>query len=206
MARGYTVTTGVWVRGILQDEYGLDLSQVTWVRSSDEHVAEYRPPANVVLLDEGRDIADMVVSGELAAAIGIAADRPELQPLIHDPVEAAFASLQLRGLYPINHLVVVRDSLLDEHPGLAVGLFTAFAEAKRIYVKRLRDGDIDDPTAADRTSKRVQDVIGDPLPYGLEPNRAMIEKIVDHAVRQQILSRRPALDALFHPSTLDLVA
>jgi 4,5-dihydroxyphthalate decarboxylase len=57
-SRGYTVTTGVWARGILQDEYGLDLSQVTWVRSGDEHVAEYRPPANVVAIEPGRDLAD----------------------------------------------------------------------------------------------------------------------------------------------------
>ena len=68
--RGYTVTTGVWARGILQDEYGVDLSKITWVLSGDEHVAEYKPPANVVPIEPGKKMEDMLVSGELAAAIG----------------------------------------------------------------------------------------------------------------------------------------
>ena len=66
--RGYTVTTGVWARSILQDEHGVDLSKVTWVLSGDEHVAEYQPPANVVPIESGKDMRDMLVSGELAAA------------------------------------------------------------------------------------------------------------------------------------------
>ncbi len=69
--RGYTVTTGVWARGILQDEHGVDLSKITWVLSGDEHVAEYKPPSNVVPIEEGKDMAEMLASGELAAAIGI---------------------------------------------------------------------------------------------------------------------------------------
>ena len=72
--RGYTVTTGVWARGILQQEHGVDLSKVTWVLSGDEHVAEYRPPANVVPIEKGKQMADMLASGEFAAAIGIEID------------------------------------------------------------------------------------------------------------------------------------
>ena len=69
--RGYTVTTGVWARGILQDEYGVDLSKITWVLSGDEHVAEYKPPANVVPIEPGKKMDEMLASGELAGAIGI---------------------------------------------------------------------------------------------------------------------------------------
>src|ERR687893_2467280 len=65
--RGYTVTTGVWARGVLQDEHGVDLSKITWVLSGDEHVAEYRPPANVVPIEPGKKMADMLTSGELVA-------------------------------------------------------------------------------------------------------------------------------------------
>ena len=74
--RGYTVTTGVWARSILQQEYGVDLSKITWVLSGDEHVAEYQPPANVVPIEQGKKMADMLVSGELAAAIGVEVDHP----------------------------------------------------------------------------------------------------------------------------------
>jgi 4,5-dihydroxyphthalate decarboxylase len=67
--RGYTVTTGVWARGVLQDEHGVDLNKVTWVLSGDEHVAEYRPPANVVPIEPGKKMTDMLLSGELSAAL-----------------------------------------------------------------------------------------------------------------------------------------
>src|SRR5712671_7064980 len=117
--RGYTVTTGVWARSILQDEHGVDLSKITWVLSGDEHVAEYRPPANVVPIEPGKQMGDMLASGELAAAIGVEADSPDVRPLIPDAFEAGVAALRQRGLYPINHTVVIRDDLLAAHPQLA---------------------------------------------------------------------------------------
>jgi len=79
--RGYTVTTGVWARSILQEEHGVDLSQITWVLSGDEHVAEYRAPANVVPIEPGKKMGDMLASGELVAAIGIETDSPDVKPL-----------------------------------------------------------------------------------------------------------------------------
>jgi 4,5-dihydroxyphthalate decarboxylase len=204
--RGYTVTTGVWARGILQDEHGVDLSRVTWVLSGDEHVAEYRPPANVVPARAGKDITEMVASGELAAAVGVSSDHPDLTSLIPEPEEAGLAALKRDGLYPINHLVVVRDELLDRHPDLAVDVFNAFAEAKSRYVTRLRSGDITNPTEVDLTYARVMELVGDPLPYGIEPNRRMIDKLIHHAVRQRVLDKKPEVENLFHPSTLDLAA
>jgi 4,5-dihydroxyphthalate decarboxylase len=185
--RGYTVTTGVWARGILADEHGVDLDRVTWVLSGDEHVAEYRPPANVVPADG--DLAEQLVAGELAAAIGVSVDHPDVAPLIPDAAEAGFESLRRSGLYPINHLVVVRDELLEAEPGLAAAVFDAFERAKDIYV----DGGELDPVHA-----RVREITGgDPLSYGVEPNRATIEKLLDHAVTQRILERRPSVESLF---------
>jgi 4,5-dihydroxyphthalate decarboxylase len=205
VSRGYTVTTGVWARGILQDEYGVDLSKVTWVRSGDEHVAEYRPPANVTAMEPGGDLRELVATGELAAGIGIGAGRPDLVPLIPGAAEAGFGALRVRGLYPINHLVVVRDDLLAAHPGLAVDLFRAYAEAKDQYVERLRGREIAAPAPADLMYRRVLEITGaDPLPYGIAPNRAMIEQLIRHAVSQQILDRPPAVEELFPESTLDL--
>lgn len=204
--RGYTVTTGVWARGILADEYGVDLSRITWVLSGDEHVAEYEPPPNVLPVEDGKDIGQMVASGELAAAIGVSVDHPDVAPLIPGPEDAALDALVRRGLYPINHLVVVRDDLLDEHPDLAVDVFTAFAEARKRYVDRLRCGDIQDPTQTDLTYQRVMELIGDPLPYGVEPNRAMIDKLIEHAVNQRILAEPLKSETIFHRSTLDLTS
>ena len=106
------------------------------------------------------------------------ADQPGLEPLIPGPGEAGFEALRQRGLYPINHLIVIRDDLLDAHPDLAADVFAAFAEAKSRYVERIRRDEIQDPTPTDLMYKRVMAITGgDPLPYGIAPNRAMIEQL-----------------------------
>jgi ABC-type nitrate/sulfonate/bicarbonate transport system substrate-binding protein len=202
--RGYTVTTGVWARAVLAQEHGVELDAVTWVLSGDEHVEQYRPPANVVPAPSGSTMEQLLRSGELAAVIGADLDAPDVVPLLADPVEAGFAALRSRGLYPINHLVVVKDQLLEARPELAAQVFDAFARAKQVYVDRLRTGDA--PTAADRTYLRVMEATGgDPLPYGLAPNRAVLEELLLSAVDQRILDRPVALDDVFARGTLDLV-
>ena len=129
--RGYTVTTGVWARSILQEEYGVDLSKITWVLSGDEHVAEYHPPANVVPIGAGKKMEDMLASGELPAAVGVEVKSSDVKPLIPNALEAALSALRRNGHYPINHTVVIKDDLLAAHPDLAADVFHAFAEAKR---------------------------------------------------------------------------
>src|SRR4029079_3527792 len=136
--RGYTVTTGVWARGILASEYGVDLGRVTWVLSGDENVASYVPPANVEPADG--DLAEMLINGEIDAVIGVDVDHPDVAPLIPDPEEAAITALRQRGFYPINHLVVVKDDVLQRYPEVAPAVFDAFTEAKRRYVAQLQDG------------------------------------------------------------------
>jgi 4,5-dihydroxyphthalate decarboxylase len=202
--RGYTVTTGVWARGILADEYGLDLGEVQWLRSGDEHVAQYAPPPNVGDIPEGKDLPDMLATGELAAAVNVTIDHRDVRPLIPEPDRAGFEALRQRGLYPINHLLVVRDDLLEVHPGLAGALFEAFAEAKKLYVERLRRGIVE--TEVDRTYSDVMEIVGDPLPYGVEPNRDMIETLIRHATSQRILTRSLKPEELFSEETRALIA
>jgi 4,5-dihydroxyphthalate decarboxylase len=205
--RGYTVTTGVWARGILADEYGVDLSRVTWVLSGDEHVAEYVPPSNVVPVGAGQDMPAMVADGQLAAGIGIPADQAGVTPLIPDAEEAGYRALRERGLYPINHLVVVRDELLAQHPGLAASLFGAYAEAKRRYVSALANGVISEPGPDDRMYQRVANLTGaDPMPYGIAPNQAMIDQLIRYAVDQKILSKPVTAQEIFAAGTHDLIA
>jgi 4,5-dihydroxyphthalate decarboxylase len=173
--RGYTVTTGVWARGILHEDYGVDLDKVTWVCSGDEHVTEYRPPPNVV------------ANGDLSEDVVIGADTDD-PPLL---AEDGYGWLTTRGWYPINHCIVVRDDVLTDQ--LAAELFAAFTEAKNRYVANLT-GD----TATDRMYRKVARITGrDPLPYGLEPNRDALETLVAYAIDQHILDERPDLDELF---------
>ena len=205
VSRGYTVTTGVWARSILASEYGVDLDSITWVLSGDEHVEAYRPPANVASIPPGRELDEMLASGELAAVVGVEIDSPDAAPLIPDATEAGFAALQQRGLYPINHLVVIRDDLLAERPELGAQVFDAFARSKQLYVDRLRAGEVHDKT--DRMYARVMELTGaDPLPYGIEPNRAVLEELLRNAVDQKILDRAPRLEDVFAAGTRDLTA
>jgi 4,5-dihydroxyphthalate decarboxylase len=186
--RGYTVTTGVWARGILATHHGVDLESITWVRSDVEHVDEYEPPPNVEDMEAGRDLGEAVLEGELVAAVGDV-KTPGLVPLLADAQEAAEREARERRTWPVNHLVVVRDELLAAHPGLARALLDAFERAKDLYVE---GGELE-PLHA-----RALDLVGgDPLPYGIEPNRAVIEELLDYAVAQRILTRRPAVESLF---------
>ena len=162
-------------------------------------------PKNVVPIEKGKKMADMVVSGELAGAIGIEVDHPDVKPLIANAPEAGIAAMRARGHYPINHTIVIRDELLNSHPDLARDAFNAFAEAKRVYLDRLKSGKIDKPTAVDRLHQRVMDIIGDPLPYGLAPNRRVLEELISTSVAQGILARAMNVEDLFAPSTRGLV-
>jgi 4,5-dihydroxyphthalate decarboxylase len=203
--RGYTVTTGVWARGILQHEHGVDLNKITWVLSGDEHVAEYRPPANVVPIAAGKKLEDMVIAGEIAGAIGVDINHPDVKPLIADAPEAGFAALRRNGHYPINHTLVVKDELLRSQPGLAGDVFDAFSAAKRLYVDRLKNNAIAEPSKTDQLYKRVMDTTGrDPLPYGLAESRPMVEAVIQYAEEQRILTRHFSVDELFPVKTQGL--
>lgn len=204
--RGFTVTTGVWARGILQHQYGVDLTRITWVLSGDEHVAEWKPPAHVVPLEPGKKMEELLLSGEIPAAIGVQVDSPDIKPLIPNPRDAGLALLRERGIWPINHTVVIKDEILSAHRDLAADLFHAFAEAKKPYLRRLADGDIAQPSKDDDVFRRVMEVIGDPLPYGVAPNRRMLETVMQYAVEQGIIARPIAIEELFPASTHALMA
>jgi 4,5-dihydroxyphthalate decarboxylase len=203
--RGYTVTTGLWARSILQDEHGVDLRKITWVLSGDEHVAEYRPPANVVPIEPGHKMADMLTSGVLAAAIGVEVNHPDVKPLIPDALEAGLTALRGRGHYPINHTVVIRDELLAAHGDLASDVFNAFAEARRLYVERLKAGRIEKPTPVDEVHRRVMEITGEPLPYGIAANRGVLEELIRHSLAQGIITKPVTVEELFPPNTHGLV-
>jgi 4,5-dihydroxyphthalate decarboxylase len=190
--RAYTVTTGVWARGILATEYGVDLSKVTWVLNDEEHVEEYHQkyPANVTY-QAGADLGEMVAKGELAAAIGVGrVDSPDVKPLIPNAREAEASWYRKTGIYPINHTVVVKDALLQADPTLAPRLFGAFKEAKAAFLQRLRPG---------------AELSGDdPLPYGLARNRPALQAVIQFAHDQQILPRLVSPEEMFPSNTLDL--
>src|SRR5262245_63849492 len=167
--RAYTVTTGVWVRGILATEYGVDLDKITWVVVDEEHVQEYQKPPNV-MERPGANLGEMVAKGELAAAIGAGqVSSPDVKPLVPNARDAEAAWYRKTGLYPINHTVVVKDSLLSADPTLAPRLFEAFKEAKAVFLRQLDTGGIGGELSGEEQAlaQRRSLVGDDPLPYGM---------------------------------------
>jgi 4,5-dihydroxyphthalate decarboxylase len=171
--RSYSVTTGMWLRGILAADYGLDNDRVRWVTFEEAHVAEFRDPPNVERAPAGKELVAMLLAGEIDAAI--VGDRtpsdPRLKPLIPDTENAA-RDWQRRhgGAIHINHMVAVRDSL----PAATVReLYRLLAESRK--------------------------AAGDPplTPFGVEANRRNLEIAIDFVHRQRMIPRRFTQDELY---------
>lgn len=196
--RGYTVTTGLWARGILQSEYGVDLSKITWIPTDDEHVAEFKGPANVDYRFKGKPMRDLLLSGEIDAALGeVGVEAPEIKPLIPDAKNAAFDYFRRTGIYPVNHGVVVKNTVLKENPGIVDELARAFDAAKAIYLKDLQGSA--SISSWDKAAAENAAVVGDPFPFGIEKNRKALEAITQFAADQNMVPRKFTVEELFQP-------
>ena len=204
--RSYTLTPGVWVRGILQHAYGVDLDEITWVLVGDEHVAEYNAPANVVSAPEGSDLETLLLAGDIDAAIGVnTATSPDIRPLVSNPQHAAIDYYKQTGIYPISHIAVVKDAMLEAHPWLAEALCTLFKTAKEYYLRQLNTDGTGD--AQDKRMNELRQVVGDdPLPYGIAANRATLDAFIQFNVEQKVIPHAVNLEDLFPSNVLEFAA
>ncbi len=200
--RSYTFTPGVWTRGILQSQYDVDLSAVTWVLSGDEHVAEYEAPSNVVS-SSSDDLGEMLLSGEIDAAIGAPpTGSPDIRPMFSEAQKLDADWHANTGLYPISHLLVVKDSLLESHGDLASEVFNVFGKAKDDYIDRLHTGD----TSAPGTEQllRMAGIVGNEnaLSYDFEAARSTIETFVGFNLDQGVIPEAVDPTDLFPSETI----
>jgi len=168
--RAYSVTTGVWIRGILAEDHGVDISRVKWVTFEDPHVAKFRDPPGVERARAGKDITAMLLAGELDAAIlGAIPTDPNLKPLIRDPEAAGKRWGERHHAIQLNHLVVVKNTVPQK-------------AADEVYQLL-----IDSKQAA-----------GNPpmLPHGLEANRHNLEVAIDCAYQQKLIPKRFTVEEL----------
>jgi len=182
--RAYTVTTSTWVRGILEQDYGVDLDKVEWVTFEDPHVAEYRDPDTVKRAPPGKELVQMLLDGELdAAVVGDKLPDPRLRHLIPDVEEVARKWAERHGGVPINHMVVLREDIVRARPDVAKEVFRLLLASKRA-LRSPTDG-----TALD------------PLRFGVEACRPTLEIIIGHCVRQKLIPKKIAVDDLFDDVT-----
>ena len=199
--RSYTLTPGVWTRALLQTEYDVDLDAVTWVLSGDEHVAEFVEPSNVVS-SPNNDLGDMLLSGEIDATIGAGPiDSPDVRPLFPNAHDADRAWHEKTGLYPISHMLVVKDDLLESQPGIAEELWDLFSRARAPYVERLRSGEATD--AGDESFLKRAAIVGDdPIPFGFDSALATLEAFIGFNVEQGVIPEAVDPATLFPSNTL----
>ncbi|HEX3503990.1 MAG TPA: phosphate ABC transporter substrate-binding protein [Xanthobacteraceae bacterium] len=181
--RAYTVTTGTWVRGILASDYGVDLDKVEWITFEDPHLAEYHDPDIVKRAPPGKELVQMLLDGEIdAAVVGDKLPDPRLKHLIPDPEAAAKKWAERHHGIPINHMLVIRSELSQSRPDVVREVFREFQESKR---------------AAGLADKGPLD----PYRFGVEVCRPTLEIIVDFCLRQKLISRPISVDELFDDTT-----
>ena len=183
--RTYAQTTGLWVRGILQHEYGVDLDKVTWLTIDESHLREYREPPNVGRIPEGRQIPDMMLEGELAAAIlGVDMPKdPRVRTLVPDAHAAAKKWYQREGVIPINHMFVVHQDIARKRPDVVKELFRMIVESRAAA-----------PAEATATIP----------PLGWEANHKGLQMAIDWSYEQKIIPRRLQVEELIDESTAAL--
>ena len=208
--RAYSVTTGVWTRQVLIDEYGVDNSKINWFVDDEEHVQELKLPPNVSHVAAGDSLADMMARGDIvagfdaAAGIGrtgaptggwqeVEANYPDLFPNAEELEADYYARTKV---YPMHGTIVVKDSVLEEHPWVARSIYDAFTKAKDEWVAKLNSGEATG-AGADKYRKLQKIVGADTLPYGIEANRATIEALEKTAFDQGLTPRRMSMDELF---------
>jgi 4,5-dihydroxyphthalate decarboxylase len=181
--RSYSVTTVTWIKGILADDHGVDLDRITWVTFEEPHVAEFRDPPNVQRAPESKNILDMLLAGEIDAAVLAApAADPRIRPLIPDPDAAAQDWHRRTGALQINHMVTVRDTLSQSDPGAVREIYQLLHDSKKVAgLPRAGEFDLN--------------------PFGFEANRHNLEVAIDFAYRQQLIPRRFDVDELFDDAT-----
>jgi len=181
--RAYTQTTGVWVRGFLSDDYGVELAGVRWVTFEDPHVAEFKDPDFVVRAPEGKALAQMLIDGEIDAAIvGDKSPDPRLAPLVPEANTAAETWAKKHGGVPINHMMVVRDAISKSRPDLIKEVYRVLRESRR-------------------AAPPPEGGSADPWRFGVEANRRSLEIIINYSFRQKLISRMFSVDELFDDCT-----
>lgn len=180
--RAYTQTTGTWVRGILEEDYGVDFTRIRWITFEDPHVAEYRDPEWVERAPAGKDLVQMLLDGEIDAAILGGSKLPDerLKHLIPDAEIADQKWAEKHGGAPINHMAVVKESISRSRPDVVREVYRLLRESKEMA-----------PVGKDPNAIR----------FGIEPNRRSLEIIIDYSLRQRLIPRRFEVDELFDETT-----
>ena len=182
--RLFTATTPSWIRGILADDYGVDVGKMKWLAYQKPNVPEWRDPPNVTMVPM-KDLGEMLFSGEVDAIVSdpVPAD-PRIKPVMPDPANAMKTWQTKHNAIQINHMVVVKDELSKSDPDAVREVWRMLAESKRIANEPAQQAAF--------------------TPFGLEANRHNIDVLIDYMYRTAMIPRRFTVDELFNDVTARL--
>ncbi|HVL69683.1 MAG TPA: hypothetical protein VM364_20670 [Vicinamibacterales bacterium] len=210
----YSQTAAVWIRGLLQDEYGVRPETIRWFtggvnRPGHPQALQFRPDASVAIeyIGDTRTLNQMLVAGELDAVIGARLPRalgrePHVQRLFRDYRRVEQDYFRRTRIFPIMHTVVIRESLYEQKPWVAESLFKAFVEARRLAWDAMHDDGntrLMLPWLAHDLEEMESLCGGDPWWYGVGPNRHVLETVTSYLYREQFVREPLDIDALFTP-------
>jgi 4,5-dihydroxyphthalate decarboxylase len=215
----WQLTANVWIRAILEDEYGVAPRDIAWVRGGLEQAGRVEKvsialPAGVEIenIGPGDTLRDMLADGRIDAFMGPRAptsftpSNPDLRWLFADPTAEAMAYFERRRIFPIMHVIGVRRSLAEAHPWLPMAVLKAFSRSKAIALEHLSDtsaSKITLPFVEEQLRRAVGLMGADFWPYGLGPNRHVLEYFTEAHHRQGLSDRKVSVEELFHPATLE---
>ncbi|HLH76470.1 MAG TPA: ABC transporter substrate-binding protein [Candidatus Binataceae bacterium] len=212
----YTMTAAVFIRGLLQHEYGVDLSRIQWVQgainSAGAHGRPSAPPllrpVHIEINDSGKSLNQLLVEGKIDAIAGTSVPaairtNPDIVRLFPNYREVEKQYYKRTGIFPIMHLVVIRRELYQQHRFVASSLYEAMCDAKKIALSKMRYAGATRymlPWLSDDLEEIDQLFGADPWPYGIEANRPTLEALVNYLVEQGLIDRPLPLDQIFVPT------
>ena len=203
-------SAGLWMRGTLQDYYGVDLKSIEWWCQEEEDIS-FEPAKwmKVRRVARGKNIDQMLLDGELEGALypetlpSIRKGSPKVGLLFPNPKEAEIDCYKKSGLFPIMHTVVIKDEILRSNPWAAVSLMQALQRAKDACYERMKDPRNFALVWVKELMQEQETIFGpDPWPYNLEDNRKALEAAVRWEHEQGMIRNKPKIEDLFFPPSL----
>jgi 4,5-dihydroxyphthalate decarboxylase len=212
----YAMTAAIFIRGMLQHDFGVDLTQARWVEGAMNEAKPHGHPTRLKLAKpvsiepaaSGKSLSDLIDTGELAATIGTSLPdamrhNPDIRRLFADPHEQEKDYYRRTRIFPIMHLVALRREIYERHPFVATSLYRAFCQAKDLALQKMRyPGTLRYMLPWMRSEiEEIDEVFGgDPWPYGVEPNRPTLEALVQYLAEQGLIAGPVPVEKLFVPT------